>query len=277
GSTDSHTGMSSAEEPNFWGKAGGDSMPSTKRLADEDGFADGVLGFNGWNMSAGGLAAVWSTDNTRESIIAAMKRRETYATTGPRIQLRFFGGWSFSDADATSTQLAEIGYSAGVPMGGVLNNPPAGASPHFLVRAARGPKDHNLDRIQIIKGWTNGSGKAEEQIFNVAWSGDRKLDAGGFLPPVGNTANTTTGRTDNAIGSGELAAMWVDPIFNPSQNAFYYVRVLEIPTVRHSQLDAVALGIETPNEGPSTLQERAYSSPIWYSPTPQEMTACKEC
>ena len=268
GSTDSHTSMSSAEEPNFWGKVAIDSMPSTKRpnLEDGDGYGDGIQSFNGWNMSAGGLAAVWSEANTRESIVAAMKRRETYATTGPRIQLRFFGGWEFTEEDAVSADLAATGYASGVPMGGNLSAAPTGAAPHFLIRASRGPMDHNLDRIQIIKGWTNGSGKAKETIYNVAWSGDRQLDAEGKLPPVGSTADINTGKTDNSIGATELAALWVDPDFDPNQNAFYYVRVLEIPTVRHSQLDAIALGIDTPREGPATIQERAYSSPIWYSP-----------
>lgn len=266
GSTDSHTGASSAEEPNFWGKVATDSTPETKRRSDEEGFADGIQSFNGWNMSAAGLAAVWSEDNTREAIIAAMKRRETYATTGPRIKLRFFAGWEFTEADAESVDLASIGYAGGVPMGGELSNASGNAAPRFLVRASRGPIDHNLDRIQIIKGWTDASGQAQEQIYNVAWSGDRTLDSAGNLAAIGNTANIRTGKTANSIGATTLATVWTDPHFNPKQNAFYYARVLQIPTVRHSQLDAIALGIETPHEGPATLQERAYTSPIWYTP-----------
>jgi len=266
GSTDAHTSVASAEEPNFWGKVATDSTPSTKRRDDPDGYADGKQSFNGWNMSASGLAAVWSEGNTRQAIVAAMKRRETYATTGPRIQVRLFGGWSFTEEDIESADLASIGYAGGVPMGGELNGAPEGTAPHFLIRASRGPLDHNLDRIQIIKGWTDASGQAQEKIFNVAWSGDRQLAADGRLPPVGNTANISTGKTTNSIGDPELAAMWVDPEFDPAQRAFYYARVLQIPTVRHSQLDAIALGIDTPYEGPATLQERAYTSPIWYSP-----------
>jgi uncharacterized protein DUF3604 len=266
GSTDAHTSVASAEEPNFWGKVATDSTPATKRRDDPDGYADGKQSFNGWNMSAAGLAAVWSEDNTRQGIVAAMKRRETYATTGPRIQVRLFGGWSFTEEDIESADLASIGYAGGVPMGGELNGAPEGTSPHFLIRASRGPLDHNLDRIQIIKGWTDASGQAQETIFNVAWSGDRQLAADGRLPEVGNTANISTGKTTNSIGDPELAAMWVDPEFDPTQEAFYYARVLQIPTVRHSQLDAIALGIDTPYEGPATLQERAYTSPIWYSP-----------
>jgi hypothetical protein len=266
GSTDAHTSVASAEEPNFWGKVATDSTPATKRRDDPDGYADGKQSFNGWSMSASGLAAVWSEDNTRQAIVAAMKRRETYATTGPRIQVRLFGGWNFTEEDIESADLASIGYAGGVPMGGELNRAPEGTAPHFLIRASRGPLDHNLDRIQIIKGWTDASGQAQEKIFNVAWSGDRQLATDGRLPPVGNTANISTGKTANSIGDPELAAMWVDPEFDPAHRAFYYARVLQIPTVRHSQLDAIALGIETPYEGPATLQERAYTSPIWYSP-----------
>ena len=195
-----------------------------------------------------------------------MKRRETYATRGPRIQVRLFGGWNFTGEDIESADLAIIGYAGGVPMGGELNRAPEGTAPHFLIRASRGPLDHNLDRIQVIKGWTDASGQAQEKIFNVAWSGDRQLATDGRLPPVGNTADISSGKTDNSIGDPELAAMWVDPEFDPAQRAFYYARVLQIPTVRHSQLDAIALGIDTPYEGPATLQERAYTSPIWYSP-----------
>ncbi|MEP0203378.1 MAG: DUF3604 domain-containing protein [Halioglobus sp.] len=266
GSTDAHTSIASAEESNFWGKVATDSTPSTKRRDDPSGYSDGKQSFNGWNMSAGGLAAVWSEDNSREAIIAAMRRRETYATTGPRIQVRMFAGWEFSQADAESAEFVSIGYSGGVPMGGELSASPSNSAPSFLLRASRGPMDHNLDRIQIIKGWTDASGMAQEKIFNVAWSGDRQLDGAGKLAPVGSTANTQTGITANTIGSTELATVWMDPEFDPNQSAFYYARVIQIPTVRHSQLDAIALGVDTPYEGPATIQERAYTSPIWYTP-----------
>ena len=269
GSTDAHTAIASAEEPNFWGKVATDSTPATKRRDDADGYADGRQSFNGWNMSAAGLAAVWSTDNTRQGIVAAMKRRETYATTGPRIQVRLFAGWEFAEEDAQSPEIASIGYAGGVPMGGELSAAPAGAAPRFLIRASRGPIAHNLDRIQIIKGWTDTSGEAREKIFNVAWAGDRQLDSEGKLPAVGSTVNLRTGKTENSIGEAELATLWIDPQFDPAQSAFYYARVLQIPTVRHSQLDAIAMGIETPYEGPATLQERAYTSPVWYTPASQ--------
>jgi hypothetical protein len=266
GSTDAHTSIASAEESNFWGKVATDSTPATKRRDDPSGYADGKQSFNGWNMSAGGLAAVWSKDNSREAIIAAMQRRETYATTGPRIQVRMFAGWQFTAEDAKSADIANIGYSGGVPMGGELSAAPTDSAPGFLLRAARGPLDHNLDRIQIIKGWIDASGNAQEKIFNVAWSGDRQLDNNGKLSDVGTTANVRTGNTSNTIGAAELATLWIDPEFDPAQSAFYYARVLQIPTVRHSQLDAIALGIDTPYEGPATIVERAYTSPIWYTP-----------
>ncbi len=266
GSTDSHTSMASAEEPNFWGKVATDSIPENKRPVDPSGYGDGEHGFNGWSMSASGLAAVWAADNSREAIVAAMQRRETYATTGPRIRVRLFAGWDFALEDATSPDLAAIGYAGGVPMGGQLSAAPAGAAPHFIISAARGPIDHNLDRIQVVKGWLDARGEAQEKIFDVAWSGDRQPDAQGKLPAVGSTVDLHTGKTANSIGAAELATLWVDPEFDPTRSAFYYARVLQIPTIRHSQLDAIALGIDTPYEGPATLQERAYTSPVWYTP-----------
>ncbi|MFT6047956.1 MAG: hypothetical protein ACI9WC_003674, partial [Arenicella sp.] len=204
--------------------------------------------------------------NTRSSIIAAMKRRETYATTGPRMQVRMFAGWQFTDQDASSQEFEAIGYAAGVPMGGELSSAPAGAAPRFLIRAVKGPMDHNLDRVQVVKGWQADGQEAQETIFNVAWSGDRQIDGAGNLPKVGNTTDIKTGKTVNSIGAPELATLWVDPEFNPGHRAFYYLRVLQIPTVRHSQLDSIALGMETPYEGPATIQERAYTSPVWYTP-----------
>jgi hypothetical protein len=243
-----------------------DSIPDNKRPNDPDGYGDGKQSFNGWNMSASGLAAVWSEENTRESIIASMKRRETYATTGPRIQVRLFAGWQFAKTDVLEDNFAEIGYQRGVPMGGELVQAPAGAAPNFMIRAVKGPLDYNLDRIQVIKGWLDANGDSQEKIFNVAWSQGRQINANGNLPAVGNSTNLETGKTVNNIGAPELATTWVDPEFDPNQSAFYYLRVLQIPTIRHSQLDAIALGLDTPYEGPSTIQERAYTSPVWYTP-----------
>lgn len=269
GSTDAHTSVASAEEPNFWGKVGTDSTPENKRRyqeGDSDVYSDGINSFNGWNMSASGLAAVWATDNSREAIVAALKRRETYATTGPRIAVRLFAGWDFTEADLAQTDIAEVGYAKGVPMGGELKTAPNGKAPRFLVTATKGALDHNLDRIQVIKSWLNEVGKAEEKIFDIAWSGDREIDASGKLPPVGNSTDLRTGKTANTIGAPQLATVWTDPEFDPNASAVYYLRVLQIPTIRHSQLDAIAMGIDTPYEGPAVIQERAYSSPIWYRP-----------
>jgi len=262
GSTDSHSGLASADEDNFWGKMARDSTPENKRL-----FGIGRRSLTGWNMSAQGLAAVWAEENNREAIFAAFKRREVYGTTGPRMRVRFFGGWNFASLDEKQSNLAEIGYKGGVPMGGDLTKPSEGGkAPQFLIQAVKDPVGANLDRIQVIKGWLSADGETNEQIFNVAWSGDRILDAKGKLPPVGDTVNRQTGKLTNSIGTPELITLWTDPDFNPDQRAFYYVRVLQIPTARHSLLDSIALQEPAPEEGPAALQERAYTSAIWYTP-----------
>ncbi len=260
GSTDAHTGLPSAEEDNFWGKMATDSIPENKnRNWDPDEPAPG-----GWSFSASGLAAVWAEENSRESILAAMKRKEVYATTGPRIQLRFFAGDTLADVDPTSADLYAQATAEGVPMGGELS---AGeSSPTFIVLAAKGPVDANLDRAQIVKGWLDGNGEQQEKVFNVAWSGERELGSNGWLPAVGNTVDLKTGKHENSIGAAQLSAAWTDPQYDAAQAAFYYVRVLQIPTARHSLLDAVSLGEEKAKDHPDTIQERAYSSPIWVKP-----------
>ncbi|MBL4682266.1 MAG: DUF3604 domain-containing protein [Pseudomonadales bacterium] len=264
GSTDAHTGLSSAEETNFWGKMAQDSTPETKR----SGFIDGKeKTASGWSMAAQGLAAVWAEENNRESIYAAFKRKEVYATTGPRIAIRIFGGWDFESAEADSKDFANIGYSKGVPMGGDLTRPSNGnKQPQFLIRATRDPKGANLDRVQLIKGWINTEGNTEERIYNIAWSDDRVLDTAGKLPALESTVDISVPSYTNDIGSPEFSLFWTDTDFNADERAFYYVRVLQIPTPRHSQYDAVALQIDTPYEGPAEIQERAYTSPIWYTP-----------
>jgi hypothetical protein len=243
GSTDSHTGLSSAEEPNFWGKMAYDSVPENKPRPAL------AIGPTGWSMQAGGLAAVWAEENTREAIVAAFKRREVYATTGPRIRLTFS---AISDGVAT-------------PMGGIVSGPRQ-QSPRFDVTAQKDPNSANLDRIQIIKGWLDENGSTHEQIYNVAWSDERSLDTSGQLPPVGDTVDRDKGTWQDTIGAGELSAQWSDPSFQSDKSAFYYVRVLQIPTPRHALLDAIALGMDEPTEGPSIITERAYSSSIWYEP-----------
>jgi hypothetical protein len=260
GSTDAHTGLSSAEEDNFWGKMATDSIPENKQSHWDEGDTPSI---NGWTMSASGLAAVWSEENTRESIMAAMKRREVYATSGPRIRLRFFAG-DLSGIDMASDQLYSEATSRGVPMGGELNT--LHESPIFIVMADKDPANANLDRIQIVKGWLDSSGLEHEQVFDVVWSGDRQADANGKVPAVGNSVDVSTGHWDNSIGAPHLNYAWRDPRFDPSQSAFYYVRVLQIPTPRHSLYDAIALGEEHAGDHADTIQERAYSSPIWYNP-----------
>ena len=262
GSTDSHTGLSSAEEPNFWGKMARDSVPENKNAMWRTG-----RGPSGWSMSAQGLAAVWAEENTRESILEAFKRKEVYATTGPRIKVRVFGGWDFEPEVMASENMQEVGYARGVPMGSVLPSGPSGGVPRFWVEALKDPKHANLDRVQIVKGWIDASGDTHEKIYNVAWSEERSLDAKGALPSVKNTVDVKTGSYTNEFGSSQLAAVWEDSDFDPSQSAFYYVRVLQVPTPRHSLLDALALGEDPKSTGhPDSIQERAYTSPIWYRP-----------
>jgi hypothetical protein len=334
GSTDAHTGIASAEEPNFWGKFPRDSTPEAKSLGWRD---DG--GPSGWSMSASGLAAVWAEENTREAILDAFARREVYATTGPRIVLRLdasFGPGGDAGAmapaldeeevvseaplDTTATNGVAVVAADGevavvaadgevavvaadgevavvaadgevvanpvgeresqaadpvvdeitaraVPMGGVLPQPAPGESPRLRVHAMKDPKSGNLDRIQIIKGWIDAAGETHERIYDVAWSGDRQPDADGRVGPVGSTVDRTTASYTNDIGAAELVADWTDPDFDPMRSSFYYVRVLEIPTPRHSLYDAAALGLDPDRAAAAReIQERAYSSPVWFRP-----------
>ena len=265
GSTDSHTSLATAEEDNFFGKHSG-TEPNPERLSHP--FMENENGrIMGWQQVASGLAAVWARENTREAIFEAMERKEVFGTTGSRMMVRFFGGWSYTRADLNSREPAFAGYDKGVPMGGTLPRKPGDAkAPAFLVFALRDPIGANLDRIQIVKGWLDGEGKTHEQVHEVAWSDGRKPGANGKLPPVGNTVDTKTASWTNTIGSSELGAVWTDPDFDPKQKAFYYARVLEIPTPRWSTYDAYRLGSELPKDAPTSTQERAYTSPIWYGP-----------
>jgi hypothetical protein len=253
--------MASAEENNFHGKTAFDSTP-----ANEFNTFLGIKGF-GADMSAAGLAGVWAEANNRDALFEAFQRKEVYASTGPRIRVRFFGGWSFADDDAAKKNIAQIGYDSGVPMGGDLTQAPEGKAPRFLIYAIKGPRGANLDRVQVVKGWLREDGNTEEKVYNVAWSDDRRLDADGSLTRVGSTVDLTTGRYTNEIGDAQLSVVWQDPDFDPATRAFYYLRVLEIPTPRHTLYDAIALRMDPKETGhPSTIQERAYSSPIWYTP-----------
>jgi hypothetical protein len=261
GSTDAHTSIASAEENNFWGKMALDSTPEMTLKAEI------IPGATGADMSASGLAAVWAEENTREAIFDAFRRREVYATTGPRIRVRFFGGWSFDADDAQARGLAATGYSKGVSMGSDLTEAPGSKAPTFLVHAARDPRGANLDRIQIVKGWLDADGKGREKVYDVALSDGRRVGRFGRVKSVGNTVDLKTGRYTNSIGDAQLATVWADPDFDSSQRAFYYARVIQIPTPRHTLYDAIALGMDPKKTGhPATIQERAYTSPIWYAP-----------
>ncbi|MCA8980290.1 MAG: DUF3604 domain-containing protein, partial [Planctomycetes bacterium] len=264
--TDSHTALTTAEEENFFGKHSGVEPDPHRWEHVVIEAPDPEFTVMGWQQAAAGYTAVWATENTRASIFDAMKRKETYGTTGSRMVVRFFGGWDF-DASDTETRLpAKTGYAKGVPMGGELQRAADGAKPSFLVAAMKDPYSGNLDRIQIVKGWLDSGGETHEQVYDVVWSGDRAPGADGKLPSVGNTVDVATATWSNSIGSPELIGVWEDPDFDPDQSAFYYVRVIEIPTPRWTAYEALRYGIEMPAEVPMTVTERAYTSPIWYSP-----------
>ncbi|MCG8442892.1 MAG: DUF3604 domain-containing protein [Caulobacterales bacterium] len=262
GSTDSHTSLATADSDNFFGKFP-ETEPSPERMSSK---MAGQLWRN-WRISASGYAAVWAEANTREAIFAALTRKEAYASTGPRIALRFFGGWDYQPADAQEGALVEAGYAGGVPMGGDLPSPAAEGAPAFLIAAAKDPHGANLDRVQIIKGWRDEAGEIHEAVYDVALSDGRAVDAStGRATPVGSTVHAEEARYENSIGAPDFHVMWRDPDFDASEYAFYYVRVLEIPTPRWSTHDAARYGVTLPAGAARAIQERAYSSPIWYAP-----------
>ncbi|MDH5175396.1 MAG: DUF3604 domain-containing protein [Gammaproteobacteria bacterium] len=270
GSSDSHTSLATTTEDNFFGK-----VSAVEPTADPIRFNEVIGGIGGppeaaqyhRQASASGLAAVWARENTREALWDAMARKEVYATTGTRLVVRVFGGYDLAATDLQRSDFAEQGYRKGVPMGGDLKTAPAGKTPAFLIRAQRDADGANLDRIQVIKGWLDAAGKTHEKVYDVVWSGSRKPDAKtGKLPAVGNTVNVAEASYTNAIGAPFLECYWKDPSFDPKQRAFYYVRVLEIPTPRWTTFDAKIYGIALPKDVPASIQERAYTSPIWYTP-----------
>jgi hypothetical protein len=268
GSSDIHTGMATLAEDNFGGAVARDILPQTRREAAARPYPpEAAARLDAWNLSASGLAAVWATGNTRDAITAAFRRKEVYATSGTRIALTVFGGFSFEPGAASRDDLASVGYRDGVPMGGDLSNAPRGRAPTLLIRARKDPLGANLDRIQVVKGWLAADGTTHERVYNVAWSGNRRLARDGTLPEIGSTVDLASASYENTIGDAQLGTVWTDPDFDRNDPAFYYVRVLEIPTPRHQVYDAVALGMDPGETGyATTLQERAWSTPIWYTP-----------
>jgi len=263
GSTDSHTALSTGDENNFFGKHSG-VEPRAGRAAEPQNLGTRVGRF-GWHYLAGGYAGVWAKANTRAAIFDAMTRKEVYATTGPRMQVRLFGGWDFGAADLKGDWV-KAGYTRGVPMGGDLK--PGTGKPTFIISALKDPIGANLDRVQVVKGWVDKAGKLHEQIYNVVWSdpAKRPLMANGKLAPVGDTVNLSNATYANTIGAAQLQTVWSDPSFDPAVKAFYYLRVLEIPTPRWVAYDAVRFKVKMPPEIRMKDQERAYTSPIWYTP-----------
>lgn len=262
GSTDSHTTLATADDDNFWGKFR-DSEPAAARSSNRMG---GALWAN-WRLAASGYAAIWATENTREALFDALARREVYATTGPRIALRFFGGAGFKPGDEHTAHIADLGYERGVPMGSTLPSLPAGEAPRFLVHALKDPDGANLDRVQLIKGWLEEDGTLREQVYDVALSDGRRVDPDtGVVSDLPSTVDLANASYRNSVGAVSLATVWEDPDFDPTEQAFYYVRVLEIITPRWTAYDAARLGVEPMPGVPMVTRERAYSSPIWYRP-----------
>jgi hypothetical protein len=266
GAGDSHTSISASEENNYFGKHTG-SEPSADRWKTP--FRKSPIGtIEGWQEVASGLTGVWAADNTRTALWDAMQRRETYATTGPRMTVRVFGGWEFKAGDDRRSDFVALGYDKGVPMGGDLRSARKDKSPSFIVTALSDPMGATLDRVQMIKGWRDRQGNLHEKVYDIAWSEaeTRKPNRKGKLPPVGNTVNVPDATWTNTIGDAQLTTVWQDPDFSSADQAFYYVRVLEIPTPRWTAYDAKRFGVTMGKEVPMTHQERAYTSPIWYTP-----------
>ena len=260
---DVHSGYSGNEEFNWHGAHGVADDTPKRRLSPKPN----ASGESAFTVGSAGATAVWAPENTREAIFDSMKRKETYGTSGPLIRLRFFGGWDYADGLIEDPKFVEKAYAGGVPMGGdLMEKPEKSTAPVFAIWALKDPQSGNLDRVQIIKGWTK-DGKTHEKIYDVALSDDRKADPKtGKVPPVGNTVDVKNATYTNDIGDSQLTAVWEDPDFDPAQHAVYYVRVLEIPTPRWSTYDAKKLGVEPPKEVAAAIQERAWSSPIWYTP-----------
>jgi hypothetical protein len=267
GASDAHTALATTREENYFGKYQHTEPSPNRHDKQVIPAEDPSLVIMTSQEVASGLTAVWARENTREAVFDAMTRKEVYATTGTRIRVRLFAGWDFQADDLQAADFAAVGYGRGVPMGGELKRASGGKAPSFLIRTLRDPDGANLDRVQVIKGWLDSKGETHERIYDVAVSDDRKIGSDGRCrEPVGTTVDVEKATYTNAIGDPVLGAHWVDPDFDPKQDAFYYVRVLEIPTPRWTTYDAAFYGIERPDNVPATLQDRAYTSPIWYTP-----------
>jgi Protein of unknown function (DUF3604) len=263
GSSDSHNGTMADEEDNFHGKQPLMDGSAGQRLGEVFLLPDSVRRTGQWGSQ--GLAAVWANENTRGSIFGALRRKETYATTGPRIALRFFGGWNFQPDLLNDPNWTKAAYAGGVPMGGTLAPGQKGQAPEFILVATKDPIGANLDRLQILKAWVDEQGNSQEKLYDVAGAGHREVDTrSGLLTAIGSTVDVQGASYSNDIGTQQLSAIWKDPDFNPRQQAFYYARAIEIPTPRYSTYDAKALGLDAP--APTQIQERAVSSAIWYVP-----------
>ena len=273
GAGDSHTGLPGQEENNFMGKHSS-SEPDAERWKTPFRVSD-IGTQEGWSEVASGLTGIWATDNTRAALWDAMKRREVYATTGTRMTVRMFGGWDFKAGDEERSDYVELGYKTGVPMGGELHGAKRRQNPSFIVTALMDPMGGALDRVQMVKGWRDKEGELHEKVYDIAWSDNRKPDRKtGKIPPVGNTVDIAAASWTNAIGDAQLKTVWQDPDFDSHEQAFYYVRVLEIPTPRWTAYDAKRFGVTMDKEVPMTTQERLYTSPIWY--TPEAMKTAKK-
>jgi hypothetical protein len=285
GGTDAHTGLSTASANYFFGVRPQEE-PSAKRLLPPKTAAvvklrDALLPFYStkpsekklalpWEIVSAGLTGVWVRENTRESIFDALRRKEVYATTGPRMTVRVFAGWHFAATDVGRSDFATNGYAQGVPMGGDLCCARGGELPTLLILAAKDPQGANLDRVQVIKGWLDRSGVTHEKIYNVVWSGNRSLGPEGKLPEVGSTVNVREATYTNSIGAPVLSTAWTDSDFDAAERAYYYIRVIEIPTPRWTTYDAKQFGVKLPPEVPAAVTQRAYTSPIWYTPSGQQ-------
>ena len=259
-----HTSLAAVEEDNFFGNSA--KEPSAERaervMVD---FGPGRPSVKGWQMTSSGYAAVWATENTREAIFDAMMRKEVYATTGSRMIVRFFGGFEFEPKDAQTRSPAVVGYTKGVPMGGDLKAPPAGKGPTFLVAALKDPIGANLDRIQIVKGWMDAKGEVAGDEKSMTSRGAVTAGPAGTESSVGSTVDVANATWTNTIGATELITVWSDPNFDPAERAFYYARVIEIPTPRWTAYDAKYFRVNMPKELPMTTTERAYTAHLVYA------------